>query len=182
MTTMTMARSLTLSAFLLAVLTAPGYAQNEALPDPAMTPGAVNPAVTQQTIATTICVQGWTRQIRPPMSFTEPLKRQQIEAYGYRDRRLGHYEEDHLIPLELGGAASDPRNLWPEPHYAEGGWGSYAKDRLEFKLNELVCDGTLPLDAAQRAIATDWVAAYRRYLGPVPDNRPLHYYRREDRY
>jgi hypothetical protein len=25
------------------------------------------------------------------------------------------YEEDHLIPLELGGAAHNPKNLWPEP-------------------------------------------------------------------
>jgi len=171
------AQILTLSAFLLGVLIAPGViaGSGSAL-------CAINPAVTQQTIADTICVRGWTRQVRPPESFTEPLKQQQIEAYGYRDRRLGHYEEDHLIPLELGGAPSDPRNLWPEPHYVPDDWGSYAKDRLEFKLNQLVCDGTLPLDAARAAIAGDWTAAYRRYLGPVPDNRPLRYFRREDRY
>ena len=178
---MILARVLLLSASLLGVLAAQGHAES-ALPDPAMTPGAINPAVTQQNIADTICIQGWTRRIRPPESFTEPLKRQQIDAYGYRNQHLGKYEEDHLIPLELGGAASDPHNLWPEPHYAPGGWGSYAKDRLEYKLNQLVCGGTLRLDEAQKAIATDWTAAYRQYLGPVPDNRPLFYHRREDRY
>jgi hypothetical protein len=26
------------------------------------------------------------------------------------------FELDHLVPLELGGAPSDPRNLWPEAH------------------------------------------------------------------
>jgi hypothetical protein len=177
---MTTKRTLTLSAFLLGALASQGNAQ-DALPDPAKTPGATNPAVTQQNIAETICVKGWTRQIRPPEEFTEQLKRQQIAEYGYRNRRLRSYEEDHLIPLELGGAPSDPHNLWPEPHYVRDGWGSYAKDRLEYKLNQLVCDGTLPLHDAQTAIASDWVAAYRRYLGPEPDNRPLHYYYHEDR-
>jgi hypothetical protein len=145
------------------------------LPNPELTPGAINPDVTQQTIETTICVRGWTRLVRPPESYTEELKHEQIDQYGYRDRRLSHYEEDHLIPLDLGGAPRDPRNLWPEPHRAEGDWGSYAKDRLESRLNDLVCGGELPLDAARAAIATNWVDAYRKYIGPVPDNRPPRY-------
>jgi len=148
------------------------------LPDPEITPGAVNPDVTQQTIETTICVRGWTRLVRPPESYTEPLKHEQIAEYGYSDRRLRDYEEDHLIPLELGGAPTDPRNLWPEPHEAPGDWGSYAKDRLESRLNDLVCSGALPLETARAAIATNWIDAYRRYIGSVPDNRPLRY----DRY
>jgi hypothetical protein len=145
------------------------------LPNPELTPGAINPDVTQRTIETTICVRGWTRLVRPPESYTEELKHEQIDQYGYRDRRLSHYEEDHLIPLHLGGAPRDPRNLWPEPHRAEGDWGSYAKDRLESRLNDLVCSGALPLDAARAAIATNWVDAYRKYIGPVPDNRPPRY-------
>jgi len=148
------------------------------LPDSKLTPGAINPDVTQQTIETTICVRGWTRLVRPPESYTEPLKREQIAEYGYQDRRLRDYEEDHLIPLELGGAPTDPRNLWPQPHEAPGDWGSYAKDRLESRLNGLVCSGALTLDTARTAIATNWIDAYRRYIGPVPDNLPLRY----DRY
>jgi hypothetical protein len=161
----------------LAIFVSRAQAQSP-LPDPTLTPGAVNPQVTQQTINTTICVRGWTRQVRPPESYTEPLKRKQIEAYGYRDHRLSHYEEDHLIPLALGGSPTDPRNLWPEPHRARGGWGSYAKDRLESRLSDLVCSGALSLDTARTAIASNWIEAYRRYIGPVPDNRPLRY----DRY
>src|SRR5712692_9572100 len=72
------------------------HAQN-ALPDPSRTLAAVNPAVTQGTIGETICVQGWTRIVRPPAEYTEELKRRQIRVFGYRDRRLGHYEEDHLL-------------------------------------------------------------------------------------
>jgi hypothetical protein len=29
---------------------------------------------------------------------------------------IKNYEEDHLIPLELGAAPRNPKNLWPEPH------------------------------------------------------------------
>ena len=76
------------------------------LPDPALTPGAINPAVTQDDIQSTICTYGWTRTVRPPYRYTERLKREQIREYGYADRRLGHYEEDHLIPLDLGGRAT----------------------------------------------------------------------------
>jgi hypothetical protein len=39
------------------------------------------------------------------------LKRQQIREFGYADRRLGSYEENHLVPLDLGGAPYDERNL-----------------------------------------------------------------------
>ena len=53
------------------------------LPDPALTPGAINPAVTQDDIQSTICVRGWTRTVRPPERYTYRLKRQQIRAYGY---------------------------------------------------------------------------------------------------
>ncbi len=146
--------------------------RSPALPDPNMTPGAVNPSVTQSNIDATICVRGWTRTVRPLESYTDPLKRRQIETYGYSDRQLADYEEDHLIPLELGGAPSDPRNLWPEPHQLADGWGSYSKDRLENRLNELVCSGQLSLNAARSAIASDWIVAYQRYVGLEPDAPP----------
>jgi hypothetical protein len=64
-----------------------------------------------------------------------------MAAFGYHDRRLSHYEEDHLIPLGLGGAPSDPRNLWPEPRTPPDGWGADRKDEPEFVLNQLVCSG-----------------------------------------
>jgi hypothetical protein len=132
------------------------------LPDPALTPGATNPDVTQGNIDQTICVRGWTRTVRPPEEYTERLKREQISAYGYANRRLREYEEDHLIPLELGGAQTDPRNLWPEPHIVPGGWGSFVKDRLENALNIMVCERRITLAAARQAIARNWITAYRQ--------------------
>jgi hypothetical protein len=150
----------------LATLLSSGARAQSSLPDASTTPGAINPAVTQKTIGETICARGWTRMVRPPVQYTEELKRQQIRTFGYHDRRLSQYEEDHLIPLGLGGAPADPRNLWPEPRTSPDGWGADRKDELEFALNQLVCSGRLLLREAQQAIATDWIAAYRRYVGP----------------
>ena len=39
---------------------------------------------------------------------------------------------------------------------------------LENRLHDLVCDGELSLNAAQRQEATDWVRAYLRYVGKPP--------------
>lgn len=128
------------------------------LPDPATTPGATNPAVTQATIATTICADGWTKTIRPPARYTDKLKRAQLAALGSTaDPRT--VEEDHLISLEIGGNPTDPRNLWPEPW--DGPWGAHRKDVLETHLKREVCAGRMTLDAAQDEVRKDWIAAYR---------------------
>jgi hypothetical protein len=80
----------------------------------AATPGAVNTDVTQANIADTICKSGWTATIRPPVSYTNNLKRQQLADPKRKDKMPSHYEEDHFISLELGGHPRDPKNLWPE--------------------------------------------------------------------
>ena len=144
------------------------FGLDQARPDPRITPGAISRAVNQANIHETICVPGFSRSIRPPQEYTERLKRLGMRQYRYSDRRLRDYEEDHLVSLELGGSATDRHNLWPEPHHVIGGWGSYTKDRLENRLHTLVCRGRLPLAQAQRDIATDWIAAYKHYVGPDP--------------
>jgi hypothetical protein len=135
----------------------------------------LNPAVTQSDIDQTICVRGYSQSIRPPVRYTVRLKRAQIREYGYRDRWLHDYEEDHLIALSLGGSPTSPENLWPQPHDVVGGWGSYAKDRLEARLHWLVCHRGLALATAQRDLASDWIAAYKRYVGAAPNNHELHW-------
>jgi hypothetical protein len=120
-------------------------------PDPTCTPGSLNPAVTQATIAQTICVSGWTETIRPSESVTEPEKLGSLTAYG--DGGSPHqYEYDHLVSLELGGALNDPRNLWPEP-----GASPNPKDTVENDLHRMVCDSQLQLAQAQHIIATNWI-------------------------
>jgi hypothetical protein len=124
-----------------------------ALPDPACTPGVADPAVTQDNLGTTICRSGYTSTVRPPVSYTERLKREGMLAYGFTDSIADH-EEDHLIALELGGSPDDPRNLWPEP-----GRSPNAKDGVENQLHSLVCSGRVTLARAQAAIAADWTTA-----------------------
>ena len=136
---------------------------SEAMPNPELTPGVANPAVTQENIDETICRPGFSRSIRPPEEYTYHIKVDAIRQYGYQDRALRHYELDHLISLEVGGDPRSPQNLWPEPHFVVGGWGSYAKDRLENKLHQMICSGQISLKEAQREEATDWVAAYKKY-------------------
>lgn len=144
------------------------------LPDRAVTPGATNSAVTQDDISSTICVSGWTTTVRPPSSYTSGLKLDQLRAgYTYNgDLNPSDYEEDHLIPLELGGAPSDVRNLWPEPSNAAAG-SSGAKDQLENKLHSVVCSGQLALATAQQAIATDWWSAYEAYVAQPAAPAPV---------
>ncbi len=133
-------------------------------PDPSLTPGALNPAVTPATIGSTVCRSGWTATVRPPVSYTNQLKVQQIRAYHYADTSTAAYEEDHLIPLELGGAPSDPRNLWPEPYsitLPDGTpVGARVKDAYEDALHREVCAGTLTLAEARARIGIHWVHAY----------------------
>ena len=114
--------------------------------------------MTQSDIHSTICRRGYTESVRPPESVTEPEKRASMKAYGDHGP-LRDYEYDHLIPLELGGAVNDERNLWPEP-----GASPNPKDALEDRLRSMVCGGELTLAAARHEIARDWVAAYRRLL------------------
>jgi hypothetical protein len=128
-----------------------------ALPDAGCTPGAIDPAVTQANIARTICHAGYSESVRPSESITEREKRASLRAYG-DTKPLSAYEYDHLVSLELGGAPNDARNLWPEP-----GASPNPKDSLENRLHARVCGHLMTLAAAQRAIAQNWVAAYRRF-------------------
>ena len=114
------------------------------LASPTLTPGVLNPAVTQATIRSTICTRGWTATIRPPTEYTSALKLRQMAAYG-ETGRPDAYQEDHLISLELGGHPTDPRNLWPEPYPRAG-----EVDRVENELNDQVCSGGLTLAEARR--------------------------------
>ena len=122
------------------------------------TRGSTNPDVTQDNIEETICNPNWhTSAIRPSSSYTRKLKQQQIDALGLPGTSAD-YEEDHLIPLELGGHPTDPDNLWPEAY--EPRPGAHQKDGVERYLHNEVCTGNLRLRDAQREISEDWYEVY----------------------
>ena len=151
------------------MLAAPAMAAD--LPDPVQTPGATDSAITQANIYDTICTEGWTKKTRPPAEYTRPIKQQMIGPSG----DLRDYELDHLIPLCVGGAGRDRRNLWPQVW--RGQWGAYTKDRLELKICHLVCSGQITLAQGQQAFAGNWIKAYQQYCpkdGDCPSYKELH--------
>jgi hypothetical protein len=125
--------------------------------------------VTQDNIGQTICVSGYTATVRPPTSYTNPVKVWQMVQYGWTGT-TADYEEDHLIPLEVGGNPTDPKNIWPEP-YAEPN-GARDKDKIENLLHDKVCSGKMTLADAQNEIATNWEAVSGSGSGSNPPPPP----------
>ena len=112
-------------------------------------PGAVNSTITQDNIRNTICKSGWTKTIRPPVEYTNGLKRKLL-GNNYSIANMKLYELDHCVPLELGGAPRDPQNLWLQPW--NGACGAHDKDKIENQLREQVCAGKITLVTAQAKV------------------------------
>jgi hypothetical protein len=123
---------------------------------------ALNPDVRQATIQQTVCVAGYTASVRPATSYTNGVKVRLLRQQGLPVASSGEYELDHLIPLALGGHPRNLANLTLQPWVGEN--GAKTKDRLERRLQILVCAGKLPLDAARREIYQDWRTAFRKYI------------------
>ena len=123
------------------------------LPDPKLTPGDAFDVT-----ASDLCRPGYRSPAdRVPIA----LKRQVFDRYRIPGNEVG-YHVDHLIPVGLGGSNSIS-NLWPQSLSAEWGWER--KNKLERKLSKMICTGELDLKTAQREIAADWIAAYKKYVG-----------------
>ena len=149
------------SVFIL--LSAPARAEElPSLPDPIMTPGAVDLAATREVVC-----NGTTRTRR---HVSATMKAEVLAAYNIPDAASPFYEIDHLVPLAIGGA-NTVANLWPQP-WAE----AVQKDVLEVELQRRVCHGLLSQTEAQREVADDWTVAYGRHVGgrlvAAPDSGP----------
>ena len=146
-------------ALMLASLASPAWADSTIIPDPTITPGAV-----RTTDASAICSTS-TRTLR----HWDRARDDRIMAeYGLPSGPHPAWELDHLVPLGIGGA-DDDRNLWPEPRRSiEPTYNAEAKDRLEWKLHDLICSGQIDVHEAQRSIAEDWTETYRTYFGEPP--------------
>ena len=121
------------------------------VPDSRLTPGAALLLSRQ-----TVCAQANIKNKSVPVA----LQRKVFEEYGVVGEPRA-YEVDYLITPALGGA-DDIHNLWP--HSYSTVWNAQVKDALEDRLREMVCDGRLDLTEAQRAIAHNWIDAYKKYF------------------
>jgi hypothetical protein len=131
-------------------------ASGKFLPDPACTPGAVDPGVTQSNLAQTICRGGYSSSVRAPAAETDKAKQGSLRQYGEQSTKTTEY--DHLISLELGGTNATS-NLWPEPNAGNATGTTNPKDSVENKMHSALCSGQITLVAAQKAIAADWTTA-----------------------
>jgi len=132
------------------------YRNKRDLPDSSCTPGAIFRLATVRRI----CRPGYTKTI---LKMRKSVENDVYAEYGIASHQSGEYEVDHLIPLELGGSNSID-NLWPQPASNPHRHGFRVKDRLEYRLHALVCSRRMTLRAAQRAIRTNWVRTYTRFV------------------
>ena len=110
--------------------------------DPILPNPALTPGETLQVGLDKVCSVGYTKTVR----------------------NVSEAKKDHVY--ELYGITRIP-HLWPQSYFTET-WNARVKDGLEHYLNRLVCDGKLSLEDAQKAIATDWIAAYCKYYNKLP--------------
>jgi len=151
---------------LLALVIVSATANAGDLPDLSLTPGSTDPEVSGANIKESICKVThftWTEGHMPPRSFLQAIEREQLKVYGYQDSDINHYQMDHLIPLSLGGNPTDPKNIWPQVLITK--WSARRKDYLEEVLHDKVCKGEVTLQDAQEQIRTNWIDAYKKYIG-----------------
>lgn len=135
------------------------FRNNLPVPDPQCTPGGVNPSVSVDVLRD----PNWrTRTVRNCES-SESQKHITYRWYDIQKPRINSNQNqvcelDHLVPLELGGA-DGLGNIWPQcgPNAVSLNERYFKqKDRVENYLAEEVKTGRMPLDSAQRGIASDW--------------------------
>jgi len=132
------------------------------VPDSRLTPGA-----TLLVSRPAVCAQENVKNKAVPVA----LQRKVFAQYGISGADPRAYEVDYLVTPALGGA-DDIHNLWPHS-YSHTVWNAGVKDALEDRLREMVCEGSIDLGEAQSEIATNWIAAYKKYFHtnqPLPEH------------
>jgi hypothetical protein len=123
--------------------------------------GAIKPDITQANIQQTICAPGYTKRVRASTVYTNGVKRKLMLESGIDESHMAEYELDHIIPLAIGGHPRKLTNL--QLQLWDGENGAKRKDRIEVKLQCLVCTEQVSLGDAQREIAENWQGAYHKY-------------------
>lgn len=119
-------------------------------PDPRLTPGVV-----AETDRLAVCQLP--KRVRAPLSRSD--QQTVLDEYGISVKESRRYGLDYLVPLQLGGAPV-LANSWP---VLIRGLGYHEKESLNARLRIAVCRGDIPLDVAQKQIATDWFALWLKF-------------------
>jgi hypothetical protein len=135
-----------------------GYARARSAPVVAMPISSLTPGATLFLDRAAVCAQPNPNNREVPVA----MQRLVFAQYGIPRGDTHDYEIDYLVTPALGGA-DDIHNLWPHS-YSATVWNAKVKDALETRLRERVCSGSLDLETAQREIAGNWIAAYKKYF------------------
>ena len=112
------------------------------MPDLHCTPGALNPAVLRRRSATRSATRLFEQH--PAVEFDHGTREAREPARLWLpSKRLALRVRPCSSPTQLGGAANDRRNLWPE-----NGASPNLKDKVENYLHVRVCDGRVSLARA----------------------------------
>lgn len=122
----------------------------------------VKGAVTNADPKQTICNPNWsTSQVRPPTSYTTPIKNRLAKEQGVDPSK---FELDHADSIELLGDPKSLDNLWLEPYDLMVNGipaGARQKDQVENYLHKQVCLGNITLQEAQKEIISSWFEIYK---------------------
>jgi hypothetical protein len=111
-----------------------------------------------------ICQRGYAESVRPPKAATDQVKREMMKEQNIPLHRIGEFELDHIVPLSLGGAPLDRKNLRLQPW--RGPWNAHDKDRLENELHYQACrQHALLLAQARAMLSGNWCDSYVKILG-----------------
>ena len=114
----------------------------------------INTMVTPENIGATICTHGWSSSVRPPVFYTNAIKKRLMREEGLPLELIGNKILDHKINISLGGAPEDPANMMLQDKDE-----SFTKDHVESCLRSAVCEGRVGLREAQAAIFNNWQSA-----------------------
>lgn len=78
-------------------------------------------------------------------------------------------EQDHRVPLTVGGGNSPGsiRNIWPQR--PDGPFGYHVKDRCEEAVGRDICSGKITVGQAQAVFLGDWRVNCRPWVPELPN-------------
>jgi|TARA_R110000787_G_scaffold286368_4_gene404413 hypothetical protein len=132
-------------------------------------PGAIDPAITQANLDSTICDPAFLTRAATSPSWKAEMRRRMVDQT-YRGQDPTLFELDQLVPVKLGGARMNVQNLWLQPW--SGPTGAWNKNRIEDELHQQVCARQIPLKIAQQLIARDWKQVFDPSTLPVAQAQP----------
>jgi hypothetical protein len=117
---------------------------------------ALNAAVSQDTLKSTICTGGYSQSIRPAQAEVKALKLKVMADAGKTLTDSSSFQLHRIIPMELGGSASDLSNLELRPLVFEKSALGIHLQKTGSSLKAKVCSGKMSLADAQKEMLHQW--------------------------